>query len=270
MEQSTLFFNQIPASIIEADDINDIEKLLFSEIYTMANSFGSVFPSNAYLAKRYGKSTVTISKALNSLKDKGYIELEPIYDENAKVVKRYITPCLEKLKTGVKENFKGGTKNSLRPPLRKLKDPLKENFKDNISSNKSINKSFNNISDKSDKESDLENRFSLLWKMYPNKKGRPKALTAYKKAVKSGVTDKEIQTGIENYLAEISAKGTSKDYIKHGSTWFNGKGWEDDYDTTPRQQAFTANNKIVKPAPEWSGYQEPEYTDEEIADVFKD
>ena len=106
--------------------------------------------------------------------------------------------------------------------------------------------------------------------MYPNKKGKPKAFTAYKKSVKSGVTDKEIQTGIENYLAEISAKGTLKDYIKHGSTWFNGKGWEDDYDITPRQQAFSSNNKIVKPAPEWSGYQEPEYTDEEIADVFKD
>jgi hypothetical protein len=139
-----------------------------------------------------------------------------------------------------------------------------------ITDKQNTNPNKDNISDKSDKETDLENRFSLLWKMYPNKKGKPKAFTAYKKAVKSGVTDKEIQTGIENYLAEISAKGTSKDYIKHGSTWFNGKGWEDDYDTTPRQQAFPSNNKIVKPAPEWSGYQEPEYTDEEIADVFKD
>ena len=87
--------------------------------------------------------------------------------------------------------------------------------------------------------------------MYPNKKGKPKALTAYKKAVKSGVTDKEIQTGIENYLAEINAKGTLKDYIKHGSTWFNGKGWEDDYDTTPRQETF-AGNKVVKSAPSWA------------------
>ncbi|TKD78279.1 helix-turn-helix domain-containing protein, partial [Lactococcus lactis] len=40
MEQSTKFFNQIPVPIVEADDLNDFEKLLFSEIYTMANSFG--------------------------------------------------------------------------------------------------------------------------------------------------------------------------------------------------------------------------------------
>lgn len=261
MEQSTKFFNQIPVPIIEADDLNDFEKLLFSEIYTMANSYGSIFPSNAYLATRYGKTKVTISNTLRKLQEKGYIDLEYRYS-GKEIDKRFIYPCLNKLNGGIKENFN--------TPKRKFKEGIKENFKDNISSNKSINKSFNNISDKSDKESDLENRFSLLWKMYPNKKGKPKALTAYKKAVKSGVTDKEIQTGIENYLAEINAKGTLKDYIKHGSTWFNGKGWEDDYDTTPRQETF-AGNKVVKSAPSWATpYTEPEYTDEEIADVFKE
>lgn len=261
MEQSTNFFNQIPVPIIEADDLNDFEKLLFSEIYTMANSYGSIFPSNAYLATRYGKTKVTISNTLRKLQEKGYIDLEYRYS-GKEIDKRFIYPCLNKLNGGIKENFN--------TPKRKFKEGIKENFKDNISSNKSINKSFNNISDKSDKESDLENRFSLLWKMYPNKKGKPKALTAYKKAVKSGVTDKEIQTGIENYLAEINAKGTLKDYIKHGSTWFNGKGWEDDYDTTPRQETF-AGNKVVKSAPSWATpYTEPEYTDEEIADVFKE
>lgn len=261
MEQSTKFFNQIPVPIIEADDLNDFEKLLFSEIYTMANSYGSIFPSNAYLATRYGKTKVTISNTLRKLQEKGYIDLEYRYS-GKEIDKRFIYPCLNKLNGGIKENFN--------TPKRKFKEGIKENFKDNISSNKSINKSFNNISDKSDKESDLENRFSLLWKMYPNKKGKPKALTAYKKAVKSGVTDKEIQTGIENYLAEINAKGTLKDYIKHGSTWFNGKGWEDDYDTTPRQETF-AGNKVVKSAPSWATpYTELEYTDEEIADVFKE
>ncbi|WP_141921153.1 helix-turn-helix domain-containing protein [Lactococcus garvieae] len=263
MEQSTKFFNQIPVPIIEAEDLNDFEKLLFSEIYTMANSYGSIFPSNAYLGTRYGKTKVTISNTLRKLQEKGYIDLEYRYS-GKEIDKRFIYPCLNKLNGGIKENFN--------TPKRKFKEGIKENFKDNISSNKSINKSFNNISDKSDKETDLENRFSLLWKIYPNKKGKPKAFTAYKKAVKSGVTDKEIQTGIENYLAEISVKGTSKDYIKHGSTWFNGKGWEDDYDTTPRQQAFTANNKIVKPVPAWSqGDQKTEYmTDEDRKKFWED
>ena len=228
MEQSTKFFNQIPIPIVEADDLNDFEKLLFSEIYTMANSFGSIFPSNAYLAKRYGKTKVTISNTLSKLQDKGYINLEYKYS-GREIEKRFIYPCLNKLNGGIKENFK-----------------------DNISSNKSINISNNNISDKSDKESDLETRFNNLWKIYPNKKGKPKALLAYKRAVKSGTTDEEIKTGLENYLEEIRVNNTQQNYIKHGSTWFNGKGWEDDYDLIPIKNQTYNNNKVVKSAPNWS------------------
>ena len=242
MEQSTKFFNQIPVPIIEADDLNDFEKLLFGEIYTMANSFGSIFPSNAYLAKRYGKTTWTVSTTLKKLQEKGYIKMEYEF-EGKEVKKRYIYPYLDLSKGGIVKNLK-----------------------DNISTNKSINKSNNNISDKSDKESDLETRFNNLWKIYPNKKGKPKALLAYKRAVKSGTTDEEIKTGLENYLEEIRVKNTQQNYIKHGSTWFNGKGWEDDYDLTPIQ-GFRSN-KVVKGAPDWSNPQtkkDREYmTDEEV------
>ena len=228
MEQSTKFFNQIPVPIVEADDLNDFEKLLFSEIYTMANSFGSVFPSNGYLAKRYGKTTWTVSTTLKKLQEKGYIKMEYEF-EGKEVKKRYIHPYLDLSKGGIVKNLK-----------------------DNISTNKSINKSTNNISDKSDKESDLETRFNNLWKLYPNKKGRKKALLAYKRAVKSGTTDEEIKTGLENYLEEIRVNNTQQNYIKHGSTWFNGKGWEDDYDLIPIKNQTYNNNKVVKSAPNWS------------------
>ena len=228
MEQSTKFFNQIPVPIVEADDLNDFEKLLFSEIYTMANSFGSVFPSNAFLASRYGKSKKTISVTLKSLQEKEYINLKYEY-EGKEVKRRYILPYLHKCKEGIYTDVK-----------------------DNISTNKSINKSTNNISDKSDKESDLETRFNNIWKIYPNKKGKPKALLAYKRAVKAGTTDEEIKTGLENYLEEIRVKNTQQNYIKHGSTWFNGKGWEDDYDLMPIQNQTYKNNKVFKSAPNWS------------------
>lgn len=102
MEQSTKFFNQIPVPIIEADDLNDFEKLLFSEIYTMANSFGSIFPSNAYLAKRYGKTKGTVSANLKRLEEKGYIKLEYEF-ENGEVKKRYIYPYVDKSVGGYTE-----------------------------------------------------------------------------------------------------------------------------------------------------------------------
>lgn len=259
MEQSTKFFNQIPVPIIEADDLNDFEKLLFSEIYTMANSFGSVFPSNAFLASRYGKSKKTISVTLKSLQEKEYINLKYEY-EGKEVKRRYILPYLHKCKEGIYTD--------VNTHIHKRKEGIYTDVKDNISTNKSVNKSNNNISDKSDKESDLETRFNNIWKIYPNKKGKPKALLAYKRAVKSGTTDEEIKTGLENYLAEIRVKNTQQNYIKHGSTWFNGKGWEDDYDLMPIQNQTYKNNKVVKSAPEWSNPQtkkDREYmTDEEV------
>ncbi len=259
MEQSTKFFNQIPVPIIEADDLNDFEKLLFSEIYTMANSFGSVFPSNAFLASRYGKSKKTISVTLKSLQEKEYINLKYEY-EGKEVKRRYILPYLHKCKEGIYTD--------VNTHIHKRKEGIYTDVKDNISTNKSINKSNNNISDKSDKESDLETRFNNIWKIYPNKKGKPKALLAYKRAVKSGTTDEEIKTGLENYLAEIRVKNTQQNYIKHGSTWFNGKGWEDDYDLMPIQNQTYNNNKVVKGAPNWSNPQtkkDREYmTDEEV------
>ncbi|MRM59616.1 winged helix-turn-helix transcriptional regulator [Lactococcus lactis subsp. cremoris] len=243
MEQSTKFFNQIPVPIVEADDLNDFEKLLFSEIYTMANSYGSIFPSNAYLAKRYGKTKGTVSANLKRLEEKGYIKLEYEF-ENGEVKKRYIYPCVDKSLGGIPKNQHTPTEESL--------GGIPKNRKYNISTNKSINKSNNNISDKSDKESDLETRFNNIWKIYPNKKGKPKALLAYKRAVKSGTTDEEIKTGLENYLEEIRVNNTQQNYIKHGSTWFNGKGWEDDYDLIPIKNQTYNNNKVVKSAPNWS------------------
>ena len=259
MEQSTKFFNQIPVPIIEADDLNDFEKLLFSEIYTMANSFGSVFPSNAFLASRYGKSKKTISVTLKSLQEKEYINLKYEY-EGKEVKRRYILPYLHKCKEGIYTD--------VNTPIHKRKEGIYTDVKDNISTNKSVNKSNNNISDKSDKESDLEDGFNNIWKIYPNKKGKPKALLAYKRAVKSGTTDEEIKTGLENYLEEIRVKNTQQNYIKHGSTWFNGKGWEDDYDLMPIQNQTYKNNKVVKGAPEWSNPQTKEdreyMTDEEV------
>ena len=102
-----------------------------------------------------------------------------------------------------------------------------------------------------DKEKEIEkdinnniiDEFETLWKMYPNKKGKDKALGYYKKARKSGTTFEDVEQGIKNYCKEIEIKKTSKQYIQHGSTWFNNKGWLDDYELTEEKGA--TNNEII-------------------------
>ncbi len=72
--------------------------------------------------------------------------------------------------------------------------------------------------------------FDSIWKRYPLKKGKAKALAAYQKASKSGVSDDDIIAGIDRYMQFVAAqctKGFALSY-QHGSTWFNNRGWEDE------------------------------------------
>lgn len=85
---------------------------------------------------------------------------------------------------------------------------------------------------KPDKEYDHE-FLDEVWNEYPRKQGKEKALQAYIKARKDGVDKDIILAGIRAYKAFITANRTDSKYIKQGSTWFNQKCWEDDYNIDP-------------------------------------
>lgn len=114
----------------------------------------------------------------------------------------------------------------------------------NTSTNTSIN--YNNMSDKSDESvtaiASIKDEFEKLWEIYPNKQGKQHAYKAYERARKrkqKPVTYEQVKAGIEQYCEYIAAKGISKQYIKHGSTYFNGAEWENEYDLTPIIQTPT-------------------------------
>lgn len=203
------------------------EKLLFSEITALSNKRGYCNASNNYFAQLYDVTTVTASNWVNHLKDRGYIDVEMIYDGkqikerrifvNSNPIKENFNTPKEKVEDPIKNNFKGG---------------IKEKFKENITR-------FNNTS----KNKQLEEDFEKLWKLYPRKEGKKKAFEAYKRAIKNGTTNKEIQTGIVNYLTQIRVQRTNKQYIKQGSTWFNGECWNDDYNVG--QERSPVNPKTV-------------------------
>lgn len=96
-----------------------------------------------------------------------------------------------------------------------------------VDTNKNVK---NDKNEKNDKNKDtIDSDFEKLWELYPNKQGKSKALVSYKKAIKDGVTNKAIQDGILTYSNHVRVNQTDKKYIKHGSTFFNSRAWEDDY-----------------------------------------
>lgn len=86
-----------------------------------------------------------------------------------------------------------------------------------------------NAGENTDKKNNAETEFAALWELYPRKQGKTKAFNAYKKALKKGVTFETIKQGIEAYRKQIEANKTETAYIKHGSTWFIGECWNDEY-----------------------------------------
>lgn len=185
-----------------------MEVVFITEIESLDNGKGC-YASNKYFSEFFGISKGRCSQIINNLSDKGYIKID--YDREGKQVKKRTMKVVRKLTTPYLENYR----------------PYLENDKEN---NTSSNTSNNDQSDlKKIREQQLEDDFNKLWKLYPRKEGKKKAFEAYKRAIKNGTTNKEIQTGIVNYLTQIRVQKTNKQYIKQGSTWFNGECWNDEY-----------------------------------------
>lgn len=221
------YYSIITADVRYDKRLKPNEKLLFSEITALSNKRGYCNASNNYLAQLYDVNAVTVSNWVNHLKDRGYIDVEMIYDGKQIKERRIFVNS-----NPIKKNFN--------TPKEKVEDPIKNNFKGGINKKvKENNTSINNTSKNNQPEEDFEK----LWKLYPRKEGKKKAFEAYKRAIKNGTTNKEIQTGIVNYLTQIRVQRTNKQYIKQGSTWFNGECWDDEYNVG--QERSPVNPKTV-------------------------
>jgi len=73
------------------------------------------------------------------------------------------------------------------------------------------------------------NEFDKLWENYPNKKGKEEARKKYISYRKDGTTYEEVALGLKKYIEYCKAEKIEIKYIKHGSTWFNQKCWNDEY-----------------------------------------
>ena len=91
----------------------------------------------------------------------------------------------------------------------------------------------------------IAERFEALWAEYPKKNGKKNAFESYQRALKDGVTDEVIADGIKRYKEHIATKHTEDKYILIGSSYFQQRRWEDEYD------ARTADGKDENGKPAW-------------------
>ena len=123
----------IPIEVLTDKYLSDKEKHIYSLIIFLSQEKGYCFCTNKTISELLNISVTQVSKLVNSLKDKKYINLEMIYKENSKEVDvRKLIPIEEKLNTLFNK--------SLIPSPTKLQYPIEEKFKDNKYNNKNINK----------------------------------------------------------------------------------------------------------------------------------
>lgn len=90
------YYAVIPADVRYDKTIKDKAKFLYAEITALCNKDGYCFASNKYFADLYGVRKETISRLLNDLKNKGYIEIKIEYDKKTKEIKRRLIYLLTK------------------------------------------------------------------------------------------------------------------------------------------------------------------------------
>ena len=112
-------------------------------------------------------------------------------------------------------------------------------------------KRINNKPDSKLSEKQLKDDFEKLWKLYPRKERKSDALKAYKKAIKAGATNKQIQDGIISYKKKIDAEKIEHQFIAQGGTWFNQERWNDEYVISKPNNNFKNQQQYQEPVPEW-------------------
>lgn len=78
MEEKPNYYAVIPAEVRYDSELKANEKILYGEISALLNKSGECFASNSYFAKLYEVDPSAISKWINHLKEKNYLEIDYI------------------------------------------------------------------------------------------------------------------------------------------------------------------------------------------------
>lgn len=104
MEQPN-YYAVIPANVRYDSGLTPNAKLLYGEISALAQKDGVCYATNKYFAELYNVSQVSISKWINSLVYKKYINFKIIYKEGTKeILNRYLSLVYDPIKENLKDN----------------------------------------------------------------------------------------------------------------------------------------------------------------------
>ena len=138
------YYSVIPATVLYNKELKANEKLLYAIITSLACKEGYCFASNKYLAEKLDVNPKTISSWISDLKNKNFIVVELIRNENNQIIQRkiYINDVPYPLNNGYHYQSKNG-----QTIHQKVEN---NNIRNNIKSNKNTYSNYTNQREYSD------------------------------------------------------------------------------------------------------------------------
>ena len=104
------YYSVIPVTVLYNKELKANEKLLYAIITSLACKEGYCFASNKYLAEKLDVNPKTISSWISDLRDKNFIIVELIRNENKQIIQRriYINDVPYPLNNGYQYQSKNG------------------------------------------------------------------------------------------------------------------------------------------------------------------
>lgn len=131
MIETPNFYSILTANVRYDKSLSQLQKLLYSEITALADKTGICWAKNEYFANLYDKSETTISKSINTLKKKKYIDIS-YKKRGAQVIARAIKVCdCQKINSSiVKNDIRSVVKNDKdnNTSINNIKEIYKEKF----------------------------------------------------------------------------------------------------------------------------------------------
>ena len=182
----------IQAFMVKDLHLKGNELLVYAIIFGFSQTEGQCFNGGlTYLSEFTSSTKQGVIKNLKSLIAKGLIDKKEVIVNNIKFVEyrvtQFNTPLVE--------------------PLNSVECPVKLSLPNN---------KYNNKVDINNKNNIYIDEFEQLWKLYPKKQGKDRAIKSYVKARKEGTEYSAVEQGIKDYVEDIKREKKEPRFIKQG------------------------------------------------------
>ena len=271
------------AEVQKLDGLSMKDKFTLFMLASYADEAGSCFPSLSTLAKNMGCSRRTVAYAIESLQDKGYIQVISRFNEKGKqTTSRYVLTLdcggaksaslgVQNLHTKLTNQF--NLPNESLPPTphadvavtaatagaaasaAENDPPEKPHFEDVELPLNELQPAATPGKRHEQPATAPQSDFQAFWAQFPKRRDKWAAERAWRAAIKNGANPADIIAGAERYAAE--RKNQDARYTKYPATWLNAGAWEDEPDPQPQASEMMQALKAMTSTPGFGAAPDP-------------